>query len=212
MHRRDLLARSGVSLAGCVGRLDDDATTRGDAPETEPTGDRTANRALATDGGTDRTAASLTLTSPAFDDGATLPTRFSCDGEGASPPLSVAGVPDGTASLAVVVDDPDAPGSDPFVHWVLWNLPADTAEIPADVPDERTVLGGARQGTNGGGGVGYYPACPPADDGPHTYRFTLYALDDRLDATAGARRDAVQRAVDDATLARARLTATYERS
>ncbi|WP_394351823.1 YbhB/YbcL family Raf kinase inhibitor-like protein [Halogeometricum sp. CBA1124] len=60
--------------------------------------------------------------------------------------------------------------------------------------------------------MGYYPACPPAGDGPHTYRFTLFALGDRLDVTAGARRDAVQRAIDDATLERARLTATYERS
>ncbi|SFR43595.1 hypothetical protein SAMN04487947_1414 [Halogeometricum rufum] len=211
MHRRDVLALSGASLTGCVGRPDDDSAGA-DAAETAQTADRAANRTLATDGGTDRTAESLTLSSSAFDAGATLPTRFSCDGEGVSPPLSVAGVPDDTAALAVVADDPDAPGSEPFVHWLLWNLPADTAEIPADVPGEGTVLGGARQGTNGGGDVGYYPACPPAGDGPHTYRFTLFALGDRLDVTAGARRDAVQRATDDATLERARLTATYERS
>ncbi|RYJ14848.1 YbhB/YbcL family Raf kinase inhibitor-like protein [Halogeometricum borinquense] len=215
MHRRDVLALSSASLVGCVGRESDVTTDETGELTTgaEPTTDGETNRTLATDGGTDTPGdGSLTLSSSAFEDGETLPNRFTCEGKGVSPPLSIAGVPDETESLALVVDDPDAPGSDPFVHWLLWNLAPDTATIPEDVPDKTTVLDGARQGTNGGGNVGYFPACPPKGHGTHTYRFTLYAVDQMLDVKAAAERSQLQRALDESNLAQARITATFERS
>lgn len=128
-----------------------------------------------------------TLTSPAFADGEPIPTRHACDGEGVSPPLAVADVPGEAETLALVMDDPDANG---YVHWPLWNVPADTDEIPADVPTEETVdsLGGAAQGTNSAGEVGYVPCCPPPADDPHTYRFRLSAVGSTLDLAPGAGR------------------------
>lgn len=155
---------------------------------------------------------SLRLSSPAFDDGETLPTRFTCAGEGVSPPLEVAGVPGETEALALVVDDPDAPREEPFVHWLLWNLPAETTSIPEGVPTGESVLDGARQGSNDGGEAEYYPACPPEGDDPHAYRFTLYALDDSLDVEGDARRAELERAVETASVGEARLTGTFERS
>lgn len=216
VYRRHLLVLCGVSFAGCVDGPSDSATGGGDAETTDGGTDGGSDDATETPGEADRTDAesegSLTLSSPAFDDGGSLPVRFTCDGEGVSPPLAVGGVPDGAETLALVVDDPDAPGDDPFVHWLLWNVAADTASIPADVPAAETVLDGARQGTNDGGDVGYYPACPPTGDGPHTYRFTLFALDDALDVAAGARRGELDDAIEAAHLAQTRLTATFERS
>lgn len=155
--------------------------------------------------------AELTLSSSAFERGETLPARYTCDGAGESPPLSVAGVPEETESLALVVDDPDAPGQKPFVHWLLWNAPADTTEIPAGIPKEEIALGGARQGRNDGGTLGYFAACPSRGDGPHEYRITVCALDRVLDLHPGARHDRVSRAIDDALVERSTLTATYRR-
>jgi hypothetical protein len=155
----------------------------------------------------------MTLASDAFADGEPIPTRYTCEGADESPPLSVDGVPDGTVSLALVVDDPDAPGADPYVHWVVWNLPPDVGAIPAAVPRGERVeqLGGAVQGTNSSGDVGYAGPCPPTDDGPHTYRFTLTALERELALDPGARRPALANATTDVRLAQTRLTGTYER-
>jgi Raf kinase inhibitor-like YbhB/YbcL family protein len=173
-------------------------------------------REAVTDGGSERhqlsNVAGLTVASPAFGRGEALPARHTCDGAGESPPLSVAGVPEGTKSLALVVDDPDAPGQKPFVHWLLWNVPADTTEIPAGVPKEEIALGGARQGRNDGGTLGYFAACPSRGDDPHEYRITAYALDRTLDLHPGARHEKVSRAIDDALVERTTLTATYRRA
>ena len=170
---------------------------------------------MATDGGTESHSlsdvASLTVSSPAFEDGAQLPTRFTCDGAGDSPSLSVAGAPDETASFALVVDDPDAPGAEPFVHWVLWNLPAGETEIPEGVPNEEIALGGARQGRNDGGTLGYFSACPSLGDESHEYRITVYALDRLLNLHPGARYEDLERAMENSLLAQTTLTATYRR-
>lgn len=104
----------------------------------------------------------LEFTTPAFADGGSIPKRFTRDGADASPPLSIANVPDDAGSLAIVVDDPDGP-SDPFVHWLIWNLPGDLDDVPADIAPERKLddLSSAFQGTNGFGDVGYRGPCPP---------------------------------------------------
>jgi hypothetical protein len=154
----------------------------------------------------------LDFSTPAFDQDGTVPERFTCDGADVSPPLSVAGVPEDATSLAVTVDDPDAPGGS-FVHWLLWNLPPDLEEVPSDVSPVRKLddLDGAYQGTNGFGDVGYRGPCPPEGDGEHTYRFTLHALAEPLAAEGGATRREIADDLDAARTASATFTAVYGR-
>jgi Raf kinase inhibitor-like YbhB/YbcL family protein len=157
-------------------------------------------------------ADTLALSSSAFESGGRLPSVYTHDGEDRSPPLSIGGVPAESETLALVVDDPDA-GDEPFVHWLLWDVPADTRTNPPGVNQTRRVaaLDGAAQGTNDFGELGYLGPRPPADDGPHTYRFTLSAVDGTLPVQAGSRRWAVSDALAEAELARARVVGRYER-
>lgn len=123
-------------------------------------------------------AASLSLDSPAFDQGQPIPGRYSCDGEGISPPLQISDVPSGAKSLVLIVDDPDAPGGT-WVHWVLYNLSPDVTALAAGVP--RTQLPGpAVEANNSYHKKHYGGVCPPHGDGVHHYHFKLYALDRRL--------------------------------
>ena len=158
------------------------------------------------------TEAHVVVVSPAFADGDPIPTRYTCDGENVSPALSVAGVPPDGASLALVVDDPDAPGRT-FTHWLLWGLPATTESIPEGVPTGETLsyLGGASQGTNDAGVVGYSGPCPPPSDGPHTYRFRLLALARPADIEPGADRAAFDDAVESVASTETVLRGTYDR-
>ncbi|NHN57586.1 MULTISPECIES: YbhB/YbcL family Raf kinase inhibitor-like protein [Halorussus] len=148
----------------------------------------------------------------AFTHGESIPEKYTCEGEDVSPELTLADVPEDAAALAVVVDDPDAPAGT-FTHWLCWNLPADTVEIPEDVPALAEVpdLGCARQGENDFGDVGYRGPCPPEGDDPHEYRFTLHVLDEELGADAGAVRTAVQDELDAKTRAVDRFTGTFSR-
>lgn len=152
------------------------------------------------------------LESPAFADGGTIPTEFTADGDDLSPPLAITGVPDAASTLTLVVDDPDAPRGG-FTHWLLWNVPAGTARLPAGINQSRRVpdLGDARQGTNGFGELGYRGPRPPADDGPHTYRFTLYAVRGSLNVQAGARYPTLDRALAGSVVTSARLAGEYDR-
>lgn len=167
-----------------------------------------------TDGGETTTAASgFALRSPEFENGATMPTRFTCDGENSSPPLRVESVPDDAGSLALVMDDPDAPDP-PFVHWLLWDVPADVERIPGNVSAGETVdaLDGAAQGANDTGELGYVGPCPPEDDPRHTYLFALYALEESPSLDPGAAYDAVLDAVVPLAVARTRFVGQYERA
>jgi Raf kinase inhibitor-like YbhB/YbcL family protein len=190
--RRQVLATVPALVAGCAGG---DGTTSSPKP---------TETATAVDG--------LTLSSPAFADGESIPARYTVDGEDISPPLAIAGVPAGAESLALVVDDPDAPGGT-FVHWLLWNLPAEAMTIEAGVAPEDTVaaLEGARHGTNDFGTVGYRGPAPPAGDGPHTYRFQLRALNATLSLVAGATRSGLEAAMTEHVVATASLSGEYER-
>jgi Raf kinase inhibitor-like YbhB/YbcL family protein len=138
---------------------------------------------------------------------------FTCDGQDVSPALDIAEPPATTAALALVVDDPDAPRDDPFVHWLLWNIRADVQRIPVNVSQTATVeeLGDARQGTNDAGSLGYTGPCPSTGDSPHRYRFTLYALDTRLAVDAGATRDDLAGPLAEHRLDATTLTGTYAR-
>lgn len=157
-------------------------------------------------------AAALSLTSPAFADGAAIPQQFTCDGANRSPTLSWSGAPDSTAAYALLVEDPDAPGG-PFIHWVIYDIPATVHALPEGVAKGPTVasLGGAKQGATGFKGTpGYGGPCPPK--GPaHHYHFRLFALDKSLGLEAGASRDDVVKAMRGHELARGELVGTYAR-
>jgi Raf kinase inhibitor-like YbhB/YbcL family protein len=147
----------------------------------------------------------IQLTSPAFQAGGTIPKRFSCDGENVSPPLKWTGVPSGARELALLVEDPDAPGGT-FVHWLLFKLAPDTPGLAqGQVPD------GARQGQNSAGDSAYAGPCPPKGDRPHRYDFILYALSSPLDLENGAHADEVRAAVSHDAMARGQLEGRFGR-
>jgi Raf kinase inhibitor-like YbhB/YbcL family protein len=151
----------------------------------------------------------MRLTSTAFTAGATIPSSCTCEGENVSPPLAWTGTPAGTRSLALVVDDPDAPRRR-WVHWVIWNLPPAMQGLPPGVSNDATLAGGGRQGRNDFGRVGYGGPCPPP--GPaHHYVFTLFALDAVLGLAPGATRAELSRAMDGHVLATAELVGTFRR-
>lgn len=204
---RGLIAATTVGLAGCSG---DDG---GDGEDPDADGGGGADEDGGTDAGEDGpTEEALSITSPAFDDGEAIPQKYTDDGEDISPPLSVDEVPEAAGGLALIVEDPDAPDP-PFTHWLLWNLPADTTEIPEDQPREETLpdLGGARQGTNDFDDLGYRGPAPPSDDDPHRYRFEAVALETPLEIDSGARRETVESAVEGRRIESAELAGTYGR-
>jgi Raf kinase inhibitor-like YbhB/YbcL family protein len=147
-------------------------------------------------------ADTITVTSTAMTEGGAIPARFTCVGADVAPPLAWSGVPSGAAELALVVDDPDAPRGT-YVHWVVFHL-----DQGLDGLAEGSLPGGARQARNSAGKAGYTGPCPPS--GPaHHYRFSLYALGQRLDLPDGAGLDEAVGAIDQAATARGRLTATF---
>jgi Raf kinase inhibitor-like YbhB/YbcL family protein len=150
-------------------------------------------------------APKLALTSPAFADGAEIPDGFTCTGASASPTLKWKNVPRKTVQLALIVQDPDAPGRT-FVHWVIWGLDPKAGQIV-----EETVPAGAVQGANSLGKTGYLGPCPPPGSDPHHYQFTLYALSDAPQVEAGATAAALRAAIKGHVLAKARLVGTFAR-
>ena len=155
----------------------------------------------------------LVLKSDAFVDGGRIPRRFTCEGEDRSPPLSWEGLPEGTETLVLIVDDPDAP--DPkaprmvWDHWILYNLPASCSGLPEGVGREG-LPEGTGEGINSWGRTGYGGPCPPI--GVHRYFHRLYALDVCLPRELGATgKDHLLLAMEDHILARAELVATYEK-
>jgi Raf kinase inhibitor-like YbhB/YbcL family protein len=147
----------------------------------------------------------ITLASPAFRDGSTLPKQFTCDGQGDSPPLTWFRVPRSAKELALVVEDPDAPGGT-FVHWTAWGITPKASGLQEAAP-----TGALEQGKNGFGDTGYGAPCPPKGDSPHRYRFTLYALSEPLDLGNGASGDDVHAALATAAIAEGDLSAKYGR-
>ncbi|HZA29947.1 MAG TPA: YbhB/YbcL family Raf kinase inhibitor-like protein [Propionibacteriaceae bacterium] len=146
----------------------------------------------------------IKVTSHAFADGQSIPARFTCDGDGQPPPLAWDGVPAGTAALALVVDDPDAPRGT-FVHWVVLDMPGDATEL-----DGSSLPSGAIQATNSADRASYSPPCPPS--GTHHYRFTVYALSAPIGLRDGAALNTALRAIESTATAEGRLISTYSRS
>ena len=151
----------------------------------------------------------LTITSSAFEEGATIPSIHTCDAKDISPALSWTDATEATAGFALICDDPDAPVGT-WVHWVVVDLPADARGLPEEVPKTDTLESGAVQGRNDFGRIGYGGPCPPR--GPaHRYFFKLYALDTRLDLKPGVRKQEVVKAMEGHILAEAQLMGLYSR-
>lgn len=150
----------------------------------------------------------MELISTAFASGGEIPARHTCEGADIAPPLQWTGVPDQAASLALIVDDPDAP--DPaapqttWVHWVLFDIPPSTPGLPEG---GHPLPAGTHEGLNDWGRHGYDGPCPPV--GRHRYFFKLYALDQRLTALPRANKAAVEQAMRGHVLAHAELMGTY---
>ena len=151
----------------------------------------------------------LSLSSPVFQEGEDIPITYTCDGQDISPPLTWGEPPSETQSFALIMDDPDAPGG-VFTHWLLFNLPADSRELPEAVPPHNELTSGALQGKNNFGQIGYGSPCPPPGLAHH-YRFTLYALDQPLELMAGASRKQVLDAITGHILAWGQLVGIYQR-
>jgi hypothetical protein len=138
--------------------------------------------------------ARIKISSHAFSDGETIPEEYTKYGADVSPELAVQDIPEETKSLAIIMDDPDAP-SRVFTHWLIWNIPADKTVIPEGIEKAEVVLGIARQGKNDFGEIGYGGPKPPP--GPsHTYRFRVFALDTVLELKSGANRDQLEKAME----------------
>jgi Raf kinase inhibitor-like YbhB/YbcL family protein len=143
------------------------------------------------------------LSSDAFEHGAQIPSRHTCEGEDLSPSLSWTGVPDGTRSLALICDDPDAP-SGTFTHWVAWGIDPSSGELAEGEA-------APREGSNGFGSAGYRGPCPPPGHGPHRYFLRLYALDAEPQVEPGTGREVLEAAIEGHILELAELVGTYER-
>ena len=155
----------------------------------------------------------LTIKSPVFAEDGSIPTRYTCDGEDVSPPLAWADVPAGTQSLALIVDDPDAP--DPkapkrvWVHWVLYNLGPNAGGLHEETAGTGSLPPGAREGRNDWDRTGYGGPCPPI--GRHSYFFNLYALDTVLPDLGRPRKADLEQAMKGHILAQAEMIGTYQR-
>jgi Raf kinase inhibitor-like YbhB/YbcL family protein len=151
---------------------------------------------------------SVTLRSTAFSEGGMIPRQYTCDGPNVSPPLAWDAPTSGVKSLALIVDDPDAPRGT-WVHWVLFNLPADARSLPENVAPDKVLKNGAKQGTNDFRKIGYGGPCPPG--GTHRYYFKLYALDTMLNLDAGATKDQLLKAMEGHIVAEGQLMGKYSR-
>lgn len=146
----------------------------------------------------------MKIRSSAFDDNQKIPSIYTCDGNNINPPLQISEVPDNAESLALIMDDPDAPNGT-FLHWMMWNIPPDLVEIAEnDWPE------GADQGENGAGELGYLGACPPS--GIHHYHFKLFALNIKLDATSNITKSELEKEIDGSLIEKAELVGIYSRN
>ena len=146
--------------------------------------------------------AKMKITSSAFQEGGNIPSKFTCDGGDSSPPLQIAEIPSGAKSLALVVDDPDAP-SGLFTHWIVWNISPQTNVIA-----EGSAPKGV-QGTSDFGKSGYGGPCPPS--GTHRYYFKIFALDRELDLSSGAKRSHLDAAMKGHVVAQGELMGRYSK-
>jgi hypothetical protein len=150
----------------------------------------------------------MEIKSKAFEEGGMIPKKYTCDGMDVSPPLMWASVPEGTKSLALICDDPDAPRGT-WVHWVIFDIPVETRELPENIPPQRTLANGAKQGINDFRKIGYGGPCPPG--GTNRYYFKLYALDTKINLESGATKAELLKAMEGHILSESQLMGRYKR-
>ena len=169
-------------------------------------------------------AAKLTVSSTAFKNGEAIPVDYTADGRNVSPALAWSGAPQGTREFALILDDPDAPTPQPFVHWVIYKIPGNATGLPEAVPMgdavKGTAVAGALQGPTGfamfarGGGPppqpGYRGPAPPSGK-PHHYTFKVYALNAPLDAREGMTKDNLLKAMEGRIIGQGEIVGLYER-
>lgn len=151
----------------------------------------------------------LEIKSPAFEDGVSIPPQYTCKGQDVSPPLNWSGVPEGTKSIALISDDPDAPVGT-WVHWVIYNIPADASGLEEGIPKKGVLPNGSMQGITDFGTIGYGGPCPPPG-GPHRYYFKLYALDIKVDLKPGATKADLLESIKGHVLEEAQIMGTFKR-
>ncbi|MGA7272529.1 MAG: YbhB/YbcL family Raf kinase inhibitor-like protein [Acidimicrobiia bacterium] len=157
--------------------------------------------ALSREGGGE--VSQLTMTVEGVDPGRPIPVQYTCDGSDLLPAVTISSVPDGTAQLALIVDDPDAPRQDPFVHWVVYGIDASAREITDDQPE-------LLHGVNDAGSDRWSGPCPPPGE-PHTYHWRLFALGKKLDLPAGLDGRELEQVIGPEVIASTEFIATYER-
>ncbi|MBV8116113.1 MAG: YbhB/YbcL family Raf kinase inhibitor-like protein [Silvibacterium sp.] len=154
-----------------------------------------------------QTPTSVSVSSSSFGNGDRIPQKYTCDGAGLSPDIHLPAPPSATKSLLLVMDDPDASG---FVHWLVYNIPPSTRDIPEGASSRAALPAGAAEGENSLGNTGYFGPCPPAPD-PHHYVFRLYALDTDFHLGAEKTKTELTAAAKGHILAEGRMTALYAR-
>lgn len=151
---------------------------------------------------------SIKLTSTAFKEGELIPRQYTCDGVNVSPSLEWSGAPKTARTLVIIADDPDAPAGT-WVHWVLYNLPADNIGMVENLPATDELRAGGFQGKNDFGKIGYGGPCPPS--GTHRYFFKIYALDSQLSLKAGATKAEVEKSMEGHVVSQGQLMGMYRR-
>lgn len=156
----------------------------------------------------------MKLKSTVFGNGGSIPTRYTGEGEDVSPPMNWSDVPDETREFALICEDPDAPGEEPFVHWVAYNISGNTTYLPEGLPAFERIEAPVRadQGKNSFGNLGYGGPLPPRRDPAHRYVFKLYALNAELGLPPGSTRDQLSSAMQGHVLDAVQIIGTYARA
>ncbi len=150
----------------------------------------------------------IIVTSSAFEEAAMIPSKYTCDGENVSPPLQWDGLPEATKSIALISDDPDAPMG-VWVHWVVWNIPVDAGSLAENIPPDKVLSNGIKQGITDFQRHGYGGPCPPS--GTHRYYFKIYALDTELDVVNSSTKAELLGAMEGHIIAEGQLMGKYQR-
>lgn len=159
----------------------------------------------------------IKITSPAFEEGQRIPKKYTGEGIDVSPPLQWLGVPEETKELVLICDDPDAPTPEPWVHWVLYKIPANVTRLKEDMPrktrltDPPGTLQGKNSWPNNDQNIGYRGPMPPPRSGTHRYYFKLYALEAKLSAEAGMDKKSLMKDIEGHIIAEGQLMGTYSR-
>jgi len=159
----------------------------------------------------------IEITSMAFAQDERIPVKYTGEGEDVSPPLAWSGLPEGTRELALICDDPDAPTDEPWVHWVIYKIPANATGLPEGIPRQpRLKNSGMLQGQNswsshGRASIGYRGPMPPPGDGEHRYIFTLYALGGKVAVQPGIAKNQLLTEMEDHVLGKGQLIGVYSR-